>query len=172
MLLIFHRFASCYVVDQLVSIISRFAFTINLAQCLFTLYTFFVTDGKRAPTIIGRGSFPRSRTGCDIFNCIAALPASHIPQHFTAGKLSILCSHTGCFFSRRCGPCWLDSVSFNLMQPFRLRCIGFNFAITSAISILCSRVGYVGNSAQRLHFLHNVALCILLSFGAVMVVCC
>ena len=40
------------------------------------------------------------------------------------------------------------------------------------LSILCSRVGYVGNSAQRLHFLHNIALCILLSFGAVMVVCC
>ena len=161
MLLIFHRFASCYVVDQLVSIISRFAFTINLAQCLFTLYTFFVTDGKRAPTIIGRGSFPRSRTGCDIFNCVAAQavysvglllfvtltfqsyaviqtatrPAvkSAIPAEF-----SILCS-------RRCGPCWLDSVSFNLMQPCRLRCLGFNFAITSAISILCSHADYFGN---------------------------
>ncbi len=34
------------------------------------------------------------------FNCIAALPASHIPQHFTAGKLSILCSHADCFYAK------------------------------------------------------------------------
>ena len=51
-----------------VPIISHFIFTINLVSRLFTLYTFFVTDGKRAPTAIGRGSSPRSRTGCDIFN--------------------------------------------------------------------------------------------------------
>ena len=83
--------------------------------------------------------------------------------------LSILCSCVGSFIARERTS---HHNGFNLMQPCRLRCIGFNFAITSAISILCSRVGYVGNSAQRLHFLHNVALCILLSFGAVMVVCC
>ena len=245
MLLIFHRFASCYVVDQLVSIISRSAFAINLVWRLFTFYTFFVTDGKRAPTIVGRGSSPRSRTGCDIFSfqqsrgllprkffnrptlisilynhvdCFCAKVPTlsspigfnlmrsyrprrlHLSDSFHLGAvISILCflsfnlcSCVGSFIARERTS---HHNGFNLMQPCRLRCIGFNFAITSAISILCSRVGYVfrsvallvmqqiisilcsrvgyvGNSAQRLHFLHNVALCILLSFGAVMVVCC
>jgi len=48
-------------------IISHFVFVINLVWRLFTFYLFLL-DGKRAPTAIGRGSFPRSRTGCDIFS--------------------------------------------------------------------------------------------------------
>ena len=49
-------------------IIPLFAFVINLALRLFTFYTFLLLDGKRAPTVNGRGSPPRSRTGCDIFS--------------------------------------------------------------------------------------------------------
>ena len=59
-------FSSCFVF-LFVPIISHFIFTINLVSRLFTLYT-SLRDGKRAPTIVGRGSSPRSRTGCDIFN--------------------------------------------------------------------------------------------------------
>ena len=91
-----HRFFACS---------NYLTFCICNQSCIAFIYflfisCFFPSDGKRAPTIIGRGSSPRSRTGCDIFNCIAALPASHIPQHFTAGKLSILCSHADCFYAK------------------------------------------------------------------------
>ena len=111
-----------------VPIIPHFAFAINLVLRLFTFYTSLPPDGKRAPTIIGRGSFPRSRTGCDIFNCIAALPASHIPQHFTAGKLS-----------------------FNLMQPRGLRhSVLLLYGNRFVISILyrhsnCMSICYIAN---------------------------
>ena len=100
-----------------VSIISQFIFVINLVWCLFTLYTFFVTDGKRAPTAIGRGSSPRSRTGCDIFNCTAVWAAISCGERaIVATQLSILCSHTD--------RDWAFSVSvldFNLMQSHGLR---------------------------------------------------
>ena len=88
--------------------------------------------------------------------------------------LSILYSHAGCFLIVPMTQAIL--LRFNLTQlcglrPTRKNClVAMHFNLM--LSILCSRVGYVGNSAQRLHFLHNVALCILLSFGAVMVVCC
>ena len=40
--------------------------------CIAFIYSLFIflfpSDGKRAPTVIGRGSSPRSRTGCDIFS--------------------------------------------------------------------------------------------------------
>ena len=85
--------------------------------------------------------------------------------------VSILCSHTGCDHFHGIYP--LGHSHFNLMQSTRTTSQRRCFALASrSVSILCSRVGYVGNSAQRLHFLHNVVLCILLSFGAVMVVCC
>ena len=53
-----------------VLIIPHFTFAINLVLRLFTHYTFFLLlpSGKRAPTAVGRGSSPRSRTGCDIFS--------------------------------------------------------------------------------------------------------
>ena len=139
----------------------------------------------------------------DVGNPVVSILCSHADcfrgkQHIKKSRKSFqpYTAHTGCVqdFSRGGQYHKFQSYAFNLMQPCRLRCIGFNFAITSAISILCSRVGYVtsttltfvqtlisilcsrvgyvGNSAQRLHFLHNIALCILLSFGAVMVVCC
>ena len=58
-------------------IIPLFAFVINLVLHLFTFYSFlaFSVRWKKSPYRIGRGSFPRSRTGCDIFS---------------------FCSHTGC----------------------------------------------------------------------------
>ena len=46
-------------------------FRICNQPCIAFIYLLFIfsfaVDGKRAPTVIGRGSFPRSRTGCDIF---------------------------------------------------------------------------------------------------------
>ena len=63
--------------------------------------------------------------------------------------VSILCSHVDCFL---------------VLQIFLDR--------NKAVSILRSHVDCFGNSLQRLHFLHNVALCILLSFGAVIMVRC
>ena len=88
--------------------------------------------------------------------------------------LSILYSHAGCFLIVPMTQAIL--LRFNLTQlcglrPTRKNClVAMHFNLM--LSILCSRVGYVGNSAQRLHFVHDVALRILLSFGAVMVVCC
>ena len=41
-----------------------------------------------------------------------------------------------------------------------------------AVSILCSRTDCSGKDTQQLHFLHNIALCILLFFGAVIMVFC
>lgn len=103
-----------------VSIISQFIFVINLVWCLFTLYTFFVTDGKRAPTAIGRGSSPRSRTGCDIFNCTAVWAAISCGERaIVATQLSILCSHTGCDATAARGHRWQPH--FNLMQSHRPR---------------------------------------------------
>ena len=47
-------------------------FRICNQPCIAFIYLLFIfsfaVDGKRAPTIVGRGSSPRSRTGCDIFN--------------------------------------------------------------------------------------------------------
>ena len=67
----------------------------------------------------------------------------------TIMSVSILCSHVDCFL---------------VLQIFLDR--------NKAVSILRSHVDCFGNSLQRLHFLHNVALCILLSFGAVIMVRC
>ena len=143
-----------------VSIISQFIFVINLVWCLFTLYTFFVTDGKRAPTAIGRGSSPRSRTGCDIFNCTAVWAAISCGERaIVATQLSILCSHTGCDATAARGHRWQPH--FNLMQSHRPRLGIFSislrfqsYAVTRAatiftefirwdilISILCSPHG-------------------------------
>ena len=163
-----------------VPIIPHFAFAINLVLRLFTFYTSLPPDGKRAPTIIGRGSFPRSRTGCDIFNCIAALPASHIPQHFTAGKLSILCSHADCDSvpdstvdrCHRFNLMWLRELCLTGLRPGEL--MGLTSILCShtscdktalsdhdSLSTLCSHTDCDSNNAQRPHFVYNIALCAL-----------
>ena len=56
-----HHFLSALIIPHSV-------FVINLVLCLFTFYTSLPPDGKRAPTAVGRGSPPRSRTGCDILS--------------------------------------------------------------------------------------------------------
>jgi hypothetical protein len=105
--------ASYSVVDWLALIIPLFVFVINLVLHLFTFYSFLVfpSDGKRAPTAIGRGSFPRSRTGCDIFgfgnHLIATMPDNNL----------ILCSRAG--YVRLLLPLLQVLSSFNLMQPYR-----------------------------------------------------
>ena len=47
-------------------------FRICNQPCIAFIYLLFIfsfaVDGKRAPTVVSRGSSPRSRTGCDIFN--------------------------------------------------------------------------------------------------------
>ncbi len=163
-----------------VPIIPHFAFAINLVLRLFTFYTSLPPDGKRAPTIIGRGSFPRSRTGCDIFNCIAALPASHIPQHFTAGKLSILCSHADCDSvpdstvdrCHRFNLMWLRELCLTGLRPGELMglisilcshtsCDKTALSDHDSLSTLCSHTDCDSNNAQRPHFVYNIALCAL-----------
>ena len=52
--------------------LSLLSYILHLQSTLHCVYLHFIhlllLDGKRAPTVIGRGSFPRSRTGCDIFS--------------------------------------------------------------------------------------------------------
>ena len=99
-----------------VLIISQLFIVINLVLCLFTHYTFFLLlpSGKRAPTVNGRGSSPRSRTGCDIFgfgnHLIATMPDNN----------SILCSRAG--YIRLLLPLLQVLSSFNLLRSTRPPC--------------------------------------------------
>ena len=56
-----------------------------------------------------------------------------------------------------------DVHSFNLMQPTRAATpCKVSFCLQSIVLILCSHTGCDSNNAQRLHFVYNIALCVLL----------
>ena len=128
-----HRFFAC---------LNYPTFCICNQPCIAFIYLLFIfsfaVDGKRAPTVVSRGSSPRSRTGCDIFNCIAALPASHIPQHFTAGFQSYAATRTAS--TQRCSPYHRRLVCFNLTQSRGL-CYAGQIVGVDVFSILCSQHG-------------------------------
>ena len=135
-------------------------FSLYNQPCIAFIYSLFIfllpLYGKRAPAIIGRGSFPRSRTGCDIFNCVAAwamssglAPGAHFnlmqPTWAASQVLHSAISPQG---------------DFNLMQSRRL--LLYKGEISGLpISILCSHANCFGNSTQRLHLAYNIALCAL-----------
>ena len=115
--------------------------------CIAFIYSLFIfllpLYGKRAPAIIGRGSFPRSRTGCDIFSfgshtgCDSAGHWVHrfnlIPPHELLSMYFL----------------WL---SFNLTQSRRLRLVGLrwcdidwefqSYAVTQTATAI-SHSGYI-----------------------------
>ena len=59
-----HHFFHLYQLSH----ISHLQSTLYCIYLLFIHFLLFPSDGKRASTIIGRGSSPRSRTDCDIFS--------------------------------------------------------------------------------------------------------
>jgi len=128
-------------------------FRICNQPCIAFIYLLFIfsfaVDGKRAPTVIGRGSFPRSRTGCDIFGFGNRMGAA-------STYVSILYSYTGCVAGFALG----HFPDFNLMQSRRLLPFSF-FRKKANLSIFRSHTDCFGNSTQRLHLAYNIALCAL-----------
>ena len=81
------------------------------------------------------------------------------------GLISILCSHTGSDMMAE-----IPS-TFNLMQSRGLLPRASNLPRQEYFNLM-QPCGLLGKDTQQLHFLHNIALCILPSFGAVIIVRC